>query len=80
MDFNEPSVVPSVTSPMKWWLAIILGFIFFIFAYGGTYNLTNKIWTTLGGKSYLTNSGSPNIWGVIIHAILFTLFIRLLLW
>lgn len=77
---TNPTIVPSVTSAMKWWLAILVGFIFFIFAYGGTYNLTNKVWTSLGGKSYVGNPQSPRTWGVIIHAILFTLFIRLILW
>ena len=72
--------LPTVTSTMKWWLAIFLGFLFFLIAYGGTYNFTNCVWTSAGLPSYLCAPGCPNICGVIIHAIIFVLIIRLILW
>jgi hypothetical protein len=73
-------VVPTVTNSMKWWLALLLGFLFFLLAFGGTYNLTNGIWTGVGGQSFLIAPGCPNVWGVLVHAIIFALIIRLILW
>lgn len=72
--------LPTVTSSMKWWLAIFLALLFFLLAFGGTYNLTNTVWTSLGLPSYLKGSGCPTTLGVFIHAILFALIIRLILW
>jgi len=72
--------VPTVTNGMKWWLAILVGILFFLLAFGGTYNFTNAIWTSLGGPSYLKAPGCPNGWGVLVHTILFILLIRLILW
>lgn len=72
--------LPTVTNSMKWWLAIFLGILFFIIAFGGTYTLTNALWTGLGLPCYLVAPGCPNVWGVFIHAIIFILIIRLILW
>ncbi|MEM3858032.1 MAG: hypothetical protein QW478_01355 [Candidatus Micrarchaeaceae archaeon] len=77
---NDIEYMPVVTSSMKWWLSLFLGFIFFILALPWVYNATNGVWTTLGLPSYLRSPGCPNIWGVLIHAILFALIIRLILW
>lgn len=74
------SFLPSVTNSMKWWLAIFLGILFFLIAFGGTYNLTNSIWTGIGLPSFLKAPGCPNTTGVLIHAIVFVLLIRLILW
>lgn len=72
--------LPTVTSSMKWWLAIFLGLLFFIVAFPGTYNLTNAIWTSLGLPSFLQAPGCPTTVGVLIHAIIFLIIIRLILW
>lgn len=72
--------LPTVTSSMKWWLAILMGILFLIFAFPGTYNLVNSIWTTVGLPSLLQSPGKPTIWGLVVQAILFLLFIRILLW
>lgn len=79
---NPPvrSFLPTVTNSMKWWLAIFLGILFFLIAFGGTYNLTNAVWTGIGLPSFLNAPGCPNTWGVFIHAVVFTLLIRLILW
>lgn len=71
--------LPKVTNSMKWWLAIFLGFLFFLIAYGGTYNFTNYAWTCAGLPSYLCGPGCPTVWGVVVHAIIFILIIRLIL-
>ena len=70
---------PTITSSMKWWMSILLAFFFFLLAYPGTYYLTNSLWTSLGFTSYL-NNGCPTVTAVLIHAILFGLLIRVLLW
>lgn len=84
MDNSSSSPVrtylPTVTSSMKWWLAIVLGLLFFIMAFGGTYNVTNAVWTGIGLPTYMNGPGSPKWWGVLIHAIIFILIIRLILW
>jgi hypothetical protein len=74
------SYLPTVTNSMKWWLAILLGVLFFVIAFPGTYNLTNAIWTSLGLPSFLTAPGCPTTLAVLIHALVFALIVRLLLW
>jgi len=72
--------LPTVTSSMKWWLAIFLGFIAFLIFLPIMYNLTNSLWTGLGLPSLLNTFGSPRVVGVLVQAILFALLIRLILW
>lgn len=72
-------VLPDITNSMKWWLAIFLGFLFLIIALPATYGLTNSIWSGIGLPSFLSPGGVPSTLGVIIHAIVFALVIRLLL-
>ncbi len=72
--------LPTVTNSMKWWLAIFLGLIAFLIFLGATYNVTNSIWTAIGLPSFLNGPGNPKVWGVLIHAIIFALIIRLILW
>jgi len=72
--------LPTVTNSMKWWLSIFLGLLFFIVAFPGTYNLTNALWTGIGLPSFLTAPGCPTTLAVFVHAIVFAIIIRLLLW
>jgi hypothetical protein len=71
---------PTVTSSMKWWLSIFLGILAFLIFFGGTYNVTNSIWVSLGLPSFLYGPGCPTVGAVVIHAIIFALIIRLILW
>jgi hypothetical protein len=71
---------PSVSNSMKWWLALFLGLLAFLIFLGGTYNLTNNIWIHLGLPSFMNAPGCPKAWGVLIHAIIFALIVRLILW
>ena len=73
------SFIPVVTNSMKWWLAIFLALLFFIIAFPGTYKLTNTLWTAVGLPSYMTG-GCPSVIGVLIHAAIFGIIVRLLLW
>ena len=79
---NAPirTYLPTVTNSMKWWLAIFLGILAFIIFFPGTFNLTNAIWTSFGLPSFLQAPGSPTVVGVLIHAVIFAVIIRLVLW
>lgn len=72
--------LPTVTNSMKWWLAIFLGLLAFLVFFTATYNVTNSIWTSVGFPTFLVAPGTPNAWGVLIHAIIFALIVRLILW
>ena len=74
------SFLPTVTNSMKWWLAIFLALLFFVLAFPGTYNLTNSLWSAVGLPRYLSSSGCPTVVGVLIHAAVFGLIVRILLW
>lgn len=74
------STLPTITGSMKWWLSIFLGVLFFIIAFPGTYNVTNAIWTSLGFPSFLTAPGCPSTLAVLIHALVFAIIIRLIMW
>jgi len=80
MNTTGPSLRPTVTSSMKWWMVVLLALLFFVIAFPGTYTLTNSIWTGLGLPSYLTPGGCPTVLAVLIHAIIFGLIVRILLW
>ena len=79
-DSPDKTYSPRVSNSMKWWLAIFLGIVFFIVALGAVYNLSNAVWTSAGFPTYLCGPGCPNAWGVFIHAIIFVIIIRLILW
>lgn len=71
---------PTVTSSMKWWMAISLAILFFLIASPVAYNFTNAVWTSIGLPSLLNGPGCPNILGVFVHAIVFAIIVRILLW
>jgi hypothetical protein len=81
MSDSSPNITifSGATSGTKWWIAISLGILFILFAARGTFNLTNKISTGIGGPA-LKRDYCYTTLGLIIHAILFALLIRLLLW
>lgn len=70
-------VIPTVTSSVKWWLAILLGALFFFLAFSPAYNFSRTIWTKVSGKQI---AGCPNNWIILVHAIIYGLIIRLVLW
>jgi hypothetical protein len=79
-DNSDPEIYePEVLSVTKWALAIGLGILFLILALPCTYRLSNSVWTSLGFKSYVNNRGGVNVTGVVIHAIIFALIIRIIL-
>lgn len=74
------SYLPCITSSMKWLLACALALLFLIFAYSGTYCLTNSLLSEVCFPSYYCAPGCVTTLGVIVHAIVFLLVIRLILW
>lgn len=68
------------SSSAKWWLAIFVAIIFFIIAAPCTYNLTNGIVEAAGLPGFLCAPGCPNIWGVLLHAVVFAIVLRIIMW
>ena len=69
----------TTTSGQKWWVAVIVGFIFFILASPSLFKLTNKLLKTI----YLPNSysnGSTTLFGLFLHMLIFIIIIRFILW
>lgn len=67
------------TSGQKWWLAILLGITFALFVNPATLQLLDYLVQGVGGNPLLYGCG-PTLAGVLILTILFTLFIRVILW
>ena len=65
------------TNSQKWLRAVILGILFAILAAPFMYNITNSLFSRLG--LYTTNGGGATPFGLILHAIVFTLLARLVL-
>jgi hypothetical protein len=69
----------SPTSGQKWWLAILLGIVFALFVNPATLQCLDYIVRGLGGTPLLYGCG-PTLAGVLMLTVLFTGFIRLILW
>lgn len=66
------------TSADKWTVAIISGLLFLAVASPYTFSLTNNFTSKLG-LSISDRSGCPNLAGLLIHAIVYSLLLRLLM-
>lgn len=66
------------TNGQKWWIAILIGIIAFIFYSPIAFNITNYLSVNTGGIQI--NNGGPNLAGLLLHTIIFILIIRILLW
>ena len=62
----------------KWTAAFMLGILFLLVSSPFTYSLTNTI-TKGAGFAISDTQGCPNLAGLIIHTVIFTLLLRLLL-
>ena len=75
----ENGFVPSPPSNReKWIISLIAGIIFALVASPAAFGLTNRISTKIGGPLLFLGAGATT-WGLIIHAIVFALIIRLLM-
>jgi len=67
------------TSGQKWWMAVILGFLFFILASTSSFKISNKIFKSIYfPKSY--SGGAATLFGLFVHMLIYILVIRIILW
>jgi hypothetical protein len=71
-----------LTNQQKWIGALVAGLLFLILSSSFAYQLTNKLFTAIGGPkaSTVTAGGQPTTLGLISHTIVFILLLRLILW
>ncbi len=71
-----------LTNQQKWLGALVAGLLFLILSSSFLYQLTNKLLTSLFGPkaATVTPAGAPTVLGLILHAIVFVLLFRLILW
>lgn len=69
---------PKPPSGEKWWFALVLGCVFAVLASAPAFRLTSVPLEAVGAMPTLVGPG-PTAPGLIIHALLFTLIVRVLL-
>lgn len=74
----DSSKAMRVTSFDKWIIASIIAVVFFIFSLPFVYKLTNTA-TRCVKLNAASKNGSPTVLGIIIHAIIFMIVVRLLM-
>ena len=72
-------IVPTVTSTMKWWLAIVLALVTFLLFNPGTLRLVNGIFTSIHMPS-VTNETGITWFGTLVMSLLYLIIIRVILW
>lgn len=67
------------TNGQKWWIAVLIGFLFFILASTPAFKITNKLFKCIYfPRSY--SNGAITLFGLFIHMLLFIIVIRIILW
>ena len=67
----------SLTEGQKWMISFWSGFLFLIIASPCTYKLTGVLFEKLGIQT--SKNGCPYIIGLILHTIVFSIFIRIMM-
>lgn len=67
-----------VTNFDKWTIAGIIAVLFFIFSLPFIYNISNAGAKLIGART-VSKHGCPSIFGILVHAIIFLIIIRLLM-
>lgn len=67
------------SSVEKWTIALVSGLLFFLLATPYLFDVTNSITESFMGLKLTNGVGSPNMAGVMVHAIVFILIVRLLM-
>jgi len=62
----------------KYVIATIIGVVFLILSLPFVYRLTNRLFSFSGLRT-IKNTGVPNLFGLIVHTIVFILIVRLLM-
>lgn len=75
---NKPNCIQP-TSSQKWWVSILLGFIFALLSSPAAYYITSKVTTSLGGAALISGKG-PSFAGLLVHTLLFIVIVRIILW
>lgn len=70
--------IKSLSNGQKWLIALAAGLLFAIVASNAMYQITDKIFSFLNIKTYQP-PGGPTLFGLILHAIVFGLLLRLFL-
>lgn len=82
-DGTHESAGLGLSSRSKWIIALVCGLIFLVLASQFTYRFTNDVISTIGKKlgfSITTaTDGNPNMYGILLHTLLFILVIRLII-
>jgi len=66
-----------LTERQKWMISIWSALLFLLISSPFMYNVTNSLTSTIG---FLTSSnGCPNIHGLVLHAVVFAILIRVLM-
>lgn len=76
---NCTSCSSEPTSMDKWRYTLITTVLFLIIVNPMTYKLTNKLFSKIFGSLANASSGCPSMLGIGIHAVVFTLLLRLLM-
>jgi len=61
----------------KWAISLYSALLFFIIASPLLYGLVNQLTTKVAGLSILDANGCPNMYGVVLHTLVFFLIVRL---
>lgn len=82
---NNPDKMASInfirsplTSGDKWTISILAAILFIIVSLPFVYGLTDSLFSGVGLST--TSVGGPTLTGIFIHALVFMLLLRLLLW
>ena len=67
------------SSADKWTIALVSGLLFFLLATPYLFDMTNAATMSLMRLQLTNSKGCPNLAGVMIHAIIFILIVRLLM-
>ncbi len=67
------------TNGQKWWMAVIIGFLFFILASPSLFKASNKLFKMIRFPGSYTG-GMTTLFGLFIHMLVFILIIRIILW
>lgn len=67
-----------LTSAQKWWVSFFVAVLFFVIASPVAYDFTSSISLSIGGPR-LSGPGA-SLLGLFIHALIFMLVVRLILW
>lgn len=66
-----------LTEKHKWIISLWTALLFLLIASPFMYNITNSLTSTIGFQT--SSNGCPNIWGLVIHAIVFAILTRVLM-